>query len=188
MLDKIFIEAVYERDIDLLLLEEMHSSTEFQDWLTNKVFGTRNVAHSFQGAWHSVTDPALGESDLIFIDGVGNGERRAILIENKIDAPSQPNQAVRYRERGAIGIGEGNWQEFRTLLIAPQKYLDSISNANLYDSQLSYEQVQDWFASIYPQNSRIAYKIEFLNAAIAQNRRGYQPIPNEAVTRFWHKY
>lgn len=188
MLDKNFIEAVYERDIDLLLLEEMYSSTEFQDWLINKVFGTGNVAHKFQGAWHSVTDSELGESDLVFIDEVGKDKQRAILIENKIDAPFQPNQARRYRQRGEKGIGEDSWQEFRTLLIAPQKYLDSTSNTNLFDFQLSYEQIRDWFASMYPQNSRVEYRIKFLNEAIEQNRRGYQPVPDEAATRFWYHY
>ncbi len=188
-LDTTFIEAVHERDIDLLLMEEMYSSVEFQVWLANQVFQTdATTAVEFQGAWHSVIDPALGESDLIFIDMVGGDSQRAILMENKIDAPPQPDQAGRYRQRGEKGIEEGVWQEYRTLLVAPQQYLDSTANANQYDVQLSYEQIRDWFDSLVLSNSRMEYKSRLLNEAIEQNRRGYQPVPNEASTSFWHQY
>jgi hypothetical protein len=91
------IEAVTERDIDLLLLEELSVSDEFPLWLYSIVAGA-NDAPSCEGAWHSISDPSLGESDLIVI--YENGV--AVLLENKIDAPAQPEQGQRYRARGEI--------------------------------------------------------------------------------------
>ena len=93
-----FIEYVAERDIDLLLLEELHSSASFRSWMIAHVLGPGFGAVAFVGAWHSLTDPGLGESDLVLLSKTPTGETIAILIENKIDAPPQPDQALRYRE------------------------------------------------------------------------------------------
>src|SRR6266446_6305035 len=97
-----FIEAVAERDIDLLLLEEFHVSDEFRSWFVNQVLPDSLTNTSFEGAWHSVTQPRLGESDLLVIVAGSTGGRMALLIENKIDAPPQPEQGARYRERGQV--------------------------------------------------------------------------------------
>jgi len=56
-----FIEAVVERDIDLLLLEEMHVSTSFRSWLIKLVYGTDTEIASFEGAWHSFNHPVFHE-------------------------------------------------------------------------------------------------------------------------------
>jgi hypothetical protein len=45
----------------------------------------------------------------------------ALLIENKISAGAQPNQAARYRDRGNEGLGK-IWDDFKTILIAPAAY------------------------------------------------------------------
>ena len=37
--DTPFLEAVYERDIDLLLLEELAVSLEFAAWFVERIFG-----------------------------------------------------------------------------------------------------------------------------------------------------
>src|SRR5882672_3082754 len=83
MQDLNFVESINERDIDFLLLEELQVSAEFRDWLSSRVFG-RPIFKSHTGAWHSVVDPVLGESDLVFIFEAEDGTGTAILIENKI--------------------------------------------------------------------------------------------------------
>ena len=119
-----FIECVAERDIDLLLLEELHVSAAFRSWLLAEVFEPDVRCNKFLGAWHSVSDPALGESDLIILLEDAGGSRTALLIENKIDAPPQPEQAARYRLRGQLGVEDGSWAKFRTCMTAPQAYLN----------------------------------------------------------------
>ena len=41
MANDLFIAGVSERDIDLLLLEEFHSSPRFRDWFIDQVLGKR---------------------------------------------------------------------------------------------------------------------------------------------------
>ena len=184
--DTNFIEAVAERDIDLLLLEEFHRSSDFRRWFADKILDNAND-EGFVGAWHSVTHPRLGESDLILL--LDSDQRRtAILIENKIDAVVQPDQAERYRQRGQEGVTEGHWDDFRTCMVAPQRYLDSTADARLYDASISYEEIRDWNAESNADPERSRYKARMLTEAIEQNRRGYQPTPHEAVTEFWLRY
>lgn len=119
-----FIQSVQERDIDLMLLEECHTSMAFCNWLVSRVYEFPHAVE-FVGAWHSVIHNQYGESDLVVIFKANDGSHQAILIENKIDATPQQQQGLRYRYRGEHGIEQGYWVDFRTCLLAPQKYLAS---------------------------------------------------------------
>ena len=88
MLDIPFIASVAERDIDLVVLEELSVSDEFRDWFSSRVYGAP-VYQAEIGAWHSVVSGALGESDVLFVFTSQLGQRIALLIENKISAPPQ---------------------------------------------------------------------------------------------------
>ncbi len=175
------IEAVTERDIDLLLLEELNVSEDFASWFYTTIIQSVD-APGISGAWHSVSDPQLGESDLIAVyeDGI------AILIENKIDAIAQPEQGNRYRQRGEKGIADGFWNEFVTCMIAPERYLQQERDSSVYDATLSYEEISKWF--LEQDNPRSSYKSYLINEGIEQNRRGYTVVPDDAVTEFWFKY
>jgi hypothetical protein len=177
------VEAVTERDIDLLLLEELNVSDEFSTWFYSNVT-KNNDKPSSKGAWHSIPDPALGESDLVVI--YDNG--LAILIENKIDAVAQPEQGRRYRARGSKGIENGLWRTFVTCMVAPTLYLHKEQDASVYDANLSYEEISKWFSTKESTDRRSAYKRYLINEAIEQNRRGYKVNPDERVTEFWSKY
>ena len=87
--------VVQERDINLLLLEEMHSSPDFVHWFGQHV-GLQSPV--FNGAWCSVSN-ADGESDLLLRVLVGS-ERVGVLIEDKIAAGEQLDQDKRYHMRG----------------------------------------------------------------------------------------
>jgi hypothetical protein len=58
----IILEAVYERDIDLLLLEEMHVSTPFRRWLEVTIIGEQLEEASFIDAYHSILRRNVGWS------------------------------------------------------------------------------------------------------------------------------
>jgi len=45
-----------ERDIDLLLLEELNVSNEFSAWFYSRVTQSHETV-SIKGAWHSISDP-----------------------------------------------------------------------------------------------------------------------------------
>lgn len=178
------VASVTERDIDLLLLEELNVSNEFSRWFYVTVTQDKNSSPSVDGAWHSVTDPVLGESDLVVTYKNGT----AILIENKIDAIAQPEQGERYRARGELGIKDGVWSKFVTCMVAPKLYLQKEQDSHAYDTNLSYEEISNWFSSRGDVNKRSAHKSYLINEAIEQNRRGYTVNPDDRVTDFWSKY
>ena len=177
------VEAVTERDIDLLLLEELNVSDDFSTWFYSAIT-KNNDKPSSKGAWHSITDPDFGESDLVVI--YDNG--LAILIENKIDAIEQPQQGRRYKARGNKGIEKGFWRSFVTCMVAPDLYLQKQQDSSVYDATLGYEAISAWFSSKEGADRRSAYKSYLIKEAIEQNRRGYTVNPDERVTDFWSKY
>ena len=191
MNDTNFIEAVNERDIDLVLLEELTVSQCFASWFAENIFEINGVYIKTIGVWHSITDSQLGESDLVFIFQNTEGEKYAVLIEDKIDAVAQPEQAKRYKKRGDKGKESKIWDSFKTCLVAPQHYIDSERDATQYDKRISYEQIRDWFidkSNSIPDDMRYKYKARLMDEAIEQNRRGYMMIPNEKVSIFWRSY
>jgi len=182
-----FIASVAERDIDLLVLEELSVNLEFQEWFVSRTFGPQSFAE-FVGAWHSVTDASLGETDLQFLYLSESGQRIAVLIENKISAPPQPEQGARYRLRGEKGISDGYWEEFCTVAIAPARYLASTQHSEKYDHEISYEEILSFFYSRRSRQPRYGYKARMILEAIEQNRRGYQPEYDEDMSSFVKAY
>lgn len=176
------LQYVTERDIDFLILEELNVCMDFASWLFACVSAWKEDVPDCVGAWHSVTHPQFGESDLI----VKYQNDFAILIENKIDAPAQPEQAARYKRRGEEGIYDGDWKSFVTCIVAPERYLQGNSEAKNYNFCVSYEQIRNFFKN---QNSkRSSYRAYVLDEAIEQNRRGYSPVIDNQVTQFWLSY
>ena len=181
MLETNIIEAVTERDIDMLILEEFIVSKEFSKWFYLENHFDTPLPDNAQ-AFHSITDAELGESDLVVLYENGH----AILIENKIGAIAQRNQAKRYVQRGEKGIPRGFWSSYSTCIIAPKDYLESTSDAQHYQSSISYESLRDWFGA--QDTKRYEYRKFIFNEAIEQNRRGYTVIPDARVTAFWKDY
>ena len=182
-----FVASIAERDIDLLIMEELSVCDEFREWLSSRIFGEAIFKENI-GAWHSVCDAELGESDIVFVFSAIDGSRTAVLIENKIDAAPQPTQGSRYRLRGKKGVQEGYWEKFKTLIIAPSKYLSSSKNTESYDDEVSYEEILAYFQSRKVRDYRFSYKARILQEGIEQNRRGYQPKYNEEMTSFVASY
>ncbi|MFB2652318.1 hypothetical protein CBX96_00170 [Shewanella sp. BC20] len=174
---------VMERDVDLLILEELLVSESFTNWFVSEA--TRRPSPiRIIGAWHSVSDALLGESDLIVKFEAETGLSEAILIENKIDAAAQTEQGHRYKMRGEKGITQGEWAKFTTCLFAPQSYIDR--NSEPYDVELSYEQVVTFFQA--QADVRSQYRATFLKEAIKKNRRGYQSVVCPRMTDFATAY
>ncbi|MCS4306516.1 hypothetical protein M2404_000839 [Rheinheimera pacifica] len=174
---------ISERDVDLLILEEFLVSQPFANWFVSEA--TRQLSSiKIIGAWHSVSEALLGESDLIVKFTSETGVPEAILIENKIDAAAQTKQGDRYKMRGEKGIAQGEWAKFITCLFAPQSYVDR--NAEPYDVEISYEQVIAFFQA--QADIRSQYRAAFLQEAVEKNRRGYQSVVCQRMTAFATAY
>ena len=186
MLPELILEAVSERDVDLLILEEMSVNRTFIEAFLAEV----DVGDLKQWkVFHSVTDSALGETDLLVKLMLEGGISRAVMIENKIDAIAQPEQANRYKLRGEAGIENGDWSSFSTCVMAPERYLQGTGDVSLYDHRVSYEKIIEILQVVDGiEEDRRRYRIETLKLAIEQQRRGYTAKMDERVTEFWQSY
>jgi hypothetical protein len=176
-----YLASVAERDIDLLLMEEFHVSDEFVGWFCGKV-GLRGALPA--GAWHSLSDTD-GESDLV-LRVIKDRRRIGILIENKIGAPEQDLQAERYHLRGIKSREQGKFDDYLTVICAPDRYLESLSTGSAYQHRVSYEQIADWFGR--QSDRRSAWRHHILLEAIDQGRRGYTMAVNAVNTAFHLAY
>jgi hypothetical protein len=178
------VAFVTERDIDLLLLEELRSSTKFRVWWLTQVGYEKSVQHELIDVRHSVSDASKGESDLILrIRGL-DGRRCAVMIEDKVSANPQPQQARRYRERGDYGTPL-EWDRYITVITAPRSYLNTQPEARGYDAQISHEAIRSWFecdSTLEP--ARAAYKMELLSRSISRRVSIYVPRKDSEVTTF----
>ena len=173
---------VFERDMDMLFLEELVSSNEFLGIFLSQI-GIEEA--TVVSAEHSKKDDELGESDLTVVLE-HNSKRVALLIEDKIDAVAQPDQASRYIERGNKGLSDGDYDEYYIFIVAPKIYLDTNDEASKYPYSISYEEVLNYFES--KNDSRSAFKASQIRQAINKKESGYQPIVHYGVSDFWEKY
>jgi hypothetical protein len=179
--------TVSERDVDLLLLEEICSSPPFRTWLLEQLGFAGARQHGLIAAWHSLS-AETGESDLVMLVTNQTGRRSAVMIEDKIYAPPQPTQSERYRERGQDGLLRGYWDSYLTCITAGQTYLAETAETRLYDKQLAHEAIRSWFQARAGTSKRAEYKVAVLTAAIERSRRGYVKLEVESVTRFLTDY
>jgi hypothetical protein len=178
--------VVMESEIDLLLLEELRVSAAFRSWFVEEISAHELGCEALVGVWRSVIT-GLGESDLVLIfRPVGMDSAFALLIENKILAEFQERQAERYRERGEEGRQQRWWTDFRTCLVAPQRYLSSAKDAG-FDLRLSYEAIIRWFEQP-PEDARRSFKAAAFRDAIERSAGQWQRIVDPVVTQFFQQY
>ena len=176
-----FLASVEERDIDLLLMEEFQITDEFVAWFCAHL-GLLDVEPA--GAWHSVSETD-GETDLLLL--VNSSARRiGVMIENKIGAPEQDRQADRYHLRGIRSREAGKFDDYVTVMCAPQQYLDGLPVDSAYQHRVSYEAIADWFARC--EGRRAAWRHKVMQEAVEQGRRGYTMLVNASNTAFHMEY
>lgn len=180
------VAGIKERDIDLLLLEEFVASVPFLHWFLQKI-GEGNVKdwQLVSGA-RSVTQ-SQGESDLEIFVNRPEGNKLAVLIENKINAAVQPEQAERYEKRGRNYIRNGRCSEFRVVLCAPSNYMYSTTIKG-FTTKVVYEDLLAWFNDKKGSSQRSFYKSVIIANAIEKAVLGYQQVEDAPVTTFWDKY
>lgn len=183
---------VQEQHIDFLLEEEFACNGRFLEFFLS---AAREHFHSLKDpietpkwlqpchdwnckAIRSVTTDK-GETDVLAIyQSAETPGRVAILIEDKIRAGFQPNQAERYRTRGETGTIAREWDHFWTCLIAPEKYAQDNRG---FDTRISLEKLVAFFDG---SDERSRFKAGVLKAALHHfNVTGVQQ-KDEAVTQF----
>lgn len=174
------VEAIQERDIDLILLEELSTDITFAEWFVREL--QLPTLTSINGSWKSMSQIGLGETDILF-SYLSNEKRIVILIENKLDASFQNEQFERYEKRAQLHIDKGECDEAYTILFAPQRYCDT---QNDFDNFITYESVA--LRLEFTGSKRNIFKSSLLKIAIEKQRRGYRPENSPPVQKFWHDY
>ena len=174
------VDSVQERDIDLLIIEELNVSLDFCKWFINEL--ELEEPTSKIKAFRSISDYGLGETDILISYSVET-RTNFILVENKIDASFQNNQFERYKERGENYIKKKECDDCYIVLIAPKSYCENQSNFSNY---INYESIKKYFTD--KNEIRADYKSEILSIAIEKERRGYKAVNSIPVQSFWKSY
>ena len=168
-------DKVYERDIDLYVINNFCNYKSFLNLFLNKI---GKSDYSVISAESSLADEN-GESDITIVLEKEN-HKIGFLIEDKIDAVAMPNQSGRYSVRGKKGIREGKYEDFFVFIIAPKSYLESNSEAQKYQYQIAYEELLEAVTDEYGK--------AVLSKAIEIKKKGYEPIEDKIATKFWQDY
>lgn len=172
---ELVLKAVFERDVDLVLARAFYEENSVARLFLEEGDKILEVHHSAM--------ELHGESDLqIIVDR--KGTYHAILIEDKIDAPAQPDQYQRYCERGDRGKAEARWSDYTVYIAAPQKYLDNNNEAKKYHPfKVSYEAIRE---VLVQENDIVSLAI--IDTALKKSEGILPSVVDEAVTAFWEGY
>jgi hypothetical protein len=176
------VERKYERDIDLLLAEELSVNRTFADWVKSKTKFAATAAEVID-VFVSKADN-LGESDLIAIYADELGRRFALMIEDKIDAPLQPQQAERYRLRAAREIQLEAYTECAIILCAPQYYISNSIRSQEFDCTLSFEDIGAFLRGGEAAR-RDLYRAAFLESAATRRVNNWMRAVDASTEAFW---
>lgn len=182
-LDRPPLGVIIERDLDALLLLEIHVSQAFRQFLVGKA--TQSHEERFLGAWRGV-HTHRGESDLLMLSDVAGQGRTALLIENKINARAQPTQAARYRERGQDGVRDGHWQSYVVCLCSPARYLPDDPNRD-WDLLLTFEEVEGHLSMAALADPRASFLQRAIKQGITKHDAGSFR-PDAIASDFWMRY
>jgi hypothetical protein len=166
--------------LDYLLEEEFSCSHTFaQIFFAEIAPGPTSLA--VENVIHSLSN-ASGETDLAVVMSVVSGtstKRLCLLIENKVTAGFQPKQAERYHSRGQKGAEQGDWDEWLTVLVAPESYRGSQHG---FQHFVSLETVRAWLSDSDMQ--RLAFRRGVIDKALKKKANSGVKVVDQAMTRF----
>ena len=175
------VESVRERDIDFLLVEELLSSVKFVNYFLGKL--TLPECDELIEVQRSINDFGLGETDVL-IEYKHRDTSIGVLVENKLDALFQPEQAERYTSRAEQYVVSGKYHQTYAILVAPQQYIEK---QNDFQHCISYEDIAEYFKNS-DLGDRGEFKETLLKIASEKLRRGYVAINSEPNQEFWTTY
>ncbi len=176
------VERKYERDIDLLLAEEFSVNPAFADWFVSLTKFAGSEAGVVEV--HVSKADTQGESDLVVVFEEPSGHRFAILIEDKLDAPLQPDQAARYHLRALKDVELGNSRDFEIVLCAPRHYLDGHPGLEGFAVKIAHEEIGAKIAEIDP-SPRGQYRGAFVGTAANKRINTWKSEPDPVTNSFW---
>ena len=181
------VERKYERDIDLLLAEEFEVSPPFASWFLGRTKKFAGVHANVSKVWVSKSDNT-GESDLVVLfEELGNDRRFALQIEDKVNAPLQPEQVARYRLRADGEIRNKEYSDYEVILCSPEGYCPEHRKEMLFDSFVSYEDIGSFLKPSDPEDIRGNYRADFVLTATTRTGTIWKAQEDAVTDAFWEK-
>jgi hypothetical protein len=176
--------SIQEFHVDFLLEEEFSSNLTFAssfgraceiDWpITAVASVATNVGYRGR------------ELDVVVVletlSPTGEAAMVGLLIENKISAPPQPDQAKTYRDRGEEGAGHC-WDDYRTILVAPSAY---VGEKDAYQCFVPLEEIQNWLGA--QNDTRAIFKRRKIAEALKKKNSSGVQIIDPVMTAFRENY
>ena len=172
---KIKFERVFERDLDLLLMNLFSRNSAACDLFFAKIDLFPDEITSIK---HSVKT-VFGESD-VEVWFTSDGKQYAFLIEDKINASAQPDQHQRYEQRKEEYRKQGLTDGF-VFLVAPNDYIASNGEAAYYDKTVGFDEL---IPVLEKENDVFSCAV----LECGKLKFNDSKTPDELVTDFWLQY
>lgn len=182
---EISIAGLAERDLDLIFAEECSANSAFRSFLLREAGSPVEAPDSVIAVTRHATH-STGESDLMLDTRFADGTLVRLLIENKVDAAMQREQAARYRTRAISYVADGRCDVCLTLLVAPDRYFGNDDSG--FDGEVSYEQIIEEIRSSVIDRHRLAFRLSVIESAIDKATLGYQRRADAAMNTLWEQY
>jgi hypothetical protein len=185
-----------ERDVDLLLVEELKCSADFVRWFVSKVVEVTGVqigvvasevTHSKRRTYNR------REIDICLALRTPSSAPTYLLIENKLDTGEQFGQAESYGAEAKLLTQSEEACSAYTVLVCPNGYARQHTIfVSKFDVNISYEDVSAYLAERAQQpgelGARLGHRHDILEQAITKSRRGYEAVPLPVIEQFNAKY
>ena len=180
----VFRDRVRERDLDNFLIEELHASPTFREWLLARL-GDLFEEPSGCDVRLQKSPPRLQDTRQTdvrigwFADGI---LRACILIESKVTADFEEGQASAYAAEAAAYRSALGWRAVATVLVAPEARMGALLHSGAFDLEISIESIitalDDRLRGDLPDEiaSRISVRIDLLES-LCGRKRGSQWTP-----------
>ncbi|MBN9543875.1 MAG: hypothetical protein J0I19_00260 [Alphaproteobacteria bacterium] len=133
------INKFVERDIDVLLAEELRVSPDFCAWIMGRFKLPQKL--SFPAVSTSVSVAEGGEADVVATFQASGNSRHRLFVVNRIDAVLLPEQLARYIRRGNEAARRQIVSGYSILFCTPSSYRVMALPAPV--QQMSFEDVAE---------------------------------------------
>lgn len=183
-----------ERDVDLVLVEELRCCRDFVEWFVEHLGITASCAEPVRVLHSKRRIFNRREIDIHVEVAQQRGKPIVLLVENKLDADEQTGQGVSYQDEKVALVREGRAAAAYVALVCPRAYAaDAPAFAARFDAVISYEDVQEFLqrrAKVLggELGSRMEHRAELISQAITKSRRGYEPVRVGVIAGFNQHY
>lgn len=181
-----------ERDVDLIVVEELQSAAPFVQWMVGKV-GWAGAPNAWRVLHSKRRIRNRREIDIhVELDAGAWGQRSVLLIENKITESEQPEQGESYRAEAMALMSDGI--RAATILTCPEAYARANSGfGRKFDAVVTFEEMSSFLriraTSVDAETARrLLFRADLLDQASGKLRRGWQAVPNQVIGSFNAQY